>query len=188
MVRQSDISSNLQESPKQYVRRTTRSSTSTRTMSNNQPGCSNAPEANHLPSELEGNRGIQLGWKSPINDQTIMAATLRIKGKACTATSLRSRYGFLRSKMSDKHFLSIANKLEQAKLGRVLEVMMSNGQSRHVFLKKPPDVIREALEAREDLCSVEYFTQMYHSQSYDYRHLTRVLMDAIEQATRDDQE
>ena len=101
-----------------------------------------------------------LSQNTLVSRRSIMAAILQTIGPVSTCQAIRANWAFLRSTTSTQ-FHSAAAELEKLNLGRCL-TMSNKGRNSHVFLKKPPEEVKSALEANMDLCAPDVYAMRYH--------------------------
>ncbi len=105
-----------------------------------------------------GGRSRYLYNLSPMTHRNIMAAILQSKGPVITPRAAKSGWTFLNTMNSDQ-FREAAKGLETLNLGTL--VAIKGSKARVVFVKKPPDEVRDILKSHEDLCPVEFYEKRY---------------------------
>ena len=92
-----------------------------------------------------------------------MSAILLMSGPACTHAAMNSN-GPSRLRNSNRsHFITAAKRLEDDDLGALMCLSASRrSHTTHIFIKKPPNEIAEALQRNQDLCGLDQYSYRYN--------------------------
>ena len=101
-----------------------------------------------------------MAQKSLMSKSNIKTAILQIAGQVSTSEAVRYNWKFLRC-VTVKQFNIAATELETENFGTVVSV----GNAKIVFIKKPPDQVQHLLEARPQLCHPDVYRERYYKPS-----------------------
>ena len=63
--------------------------------------------------------------------------------------------------MTTKQFLEAAQELEKYNLGRLMSLKIASQVNQDVFIKRPPDEVKEALSMNPALCTADVYAARY---------------------------
>ncbi len=93
--------------------------------------------------------------------RSIMSAILQAAGPVAITNSLRQNRKIFRN-LSAQQFLEAANELQDIGLGNLVDVT-TTGSCTPVFVKNPPEMVEDSLNANPDLCDLGVYTTRYNS-------------------------
>ena len=94
-----------------------------------------------------------------------MRAVLRTTGPILTHIAVRRNGAPLFRQVSQEQFREVADLLQMAGLGRLVELRLGGGKPSVIYIKTPPDQVQQVLESDQfsGLCTTIDYAQRYHS-------------------------
>ncbi len=93
--------------------------------------------------------------------QKVMRAILVTSGPVLTLTAVQQNGRLLFRSINRNQFNLAAQTLESLHLGTLVELHLSEGRKRDVFVKKRPDEAENGLLCNKDLCSLEEYRSRF---------------------------